>query len=85
MAFIARPQGSTLRRYEEAFVRTHHPQERFDLDFPVMMRCELCGEVGMAKRGDIKAAMREHRESYCKARHTKPDDPHVARIVYPRT
>lgn len=84
MAFIARPIGNTLRRFDEALHRPHDPRERFDGNFPVMMRCELCGEVGMAGRADVREAMREHRESYCKARHTKVDDPHVMRIAYPR-
>ena len=85
MAFIARPQGQTLRRYQEAFVRPHDSKERFDLDFPVMMRCAECGEVGMAKRGDISAAMKEHRESYCRVRSAKQADEFVQRIVYPWT
>ena len=85
MPYIARPIGNTLRRFEDAIVRPHDPRERFDGNFPVMMRCELCGETGMANRGDISAAMKEHRESYCKARHTKPDEPNVQRIVYPWT
>ena len=85
MAFIARPQGRTLRRYKEAVVRPHDSQERFDLDFPVMMRCAECGEVGMAKRGDISAAMKEHRESYCKVRKTAQPVEFVQRIAYPWT
>lgn len=85
MTFIARPIGNTLRRFEEGLVKPHDPRERFDGNFPVAMRCEDCGEVGMAGRGDIQAAMREHRESYCKARRTKIDKPHVMRIAYPRT
>lgn len=88
MAFIARPIGNTLRRqdaFTEAIHRPHDPRERFDGNFPVMMRCELCGEIGMANRGDVSLAMKEHRESYCKKRHTQPDEPNVQRIVYPRT
>ena len=85
MAFIARPIGNTLRRFDEALVRPHDPRERFDTDFPVLMRCETCGEVGMARRGDVKLAMKEHRESYCKARHTKESEPNTMRIAYPWT
>ena len=76
---------STQKRYQEALITPHAPSERFDPDFPVMMRCELCGEVGMARRADVSVAMQEHRESYCKNRHTKPDEPNVQRIVYPWT
>ena len=85
MTFIARPQGRTLKRFEDAIVRPHDSSERFDPDFPVLMLCELCGETGMARRGDVSVAMREHRESYCKARYSKPDEPNVQRIVYPWT
>ena len=86
--FTARPIGNTLRRqdaFERAIHTPHDPRERFDGNFPVMMRCELCGEVGMAGRADVREAMAEHRESHCKARHRKPDEPNVMRIVYPRT
>ena len=88
MAFVSRPIGNTLRRqdaFTEALERPHDPRERFDGNFPVMMRCELCGEVGMAGRAEVREAMAEHRRSYCKARHTKADDPTVMRIGYPRT
>ena len=87
MTFIARPIGNTLRRQDD-FVKAihtpHDPRERFDGNFPVMIRCEVCGEVGMAGRADVHEAMREHRESYCKARHTKPDVPNTMRIAYPQ-
>ena len=86
--FTARPIGNTLRRQDD-FVRAihtpHDPRERFDGNFPVMMRCEVCGEVGMAGRAEVREAMAEHRRSYCKARHTHQDDPTVMRIAYPLT
>ena len=85
MTFIARPIGNTLRRFDEALHRPHDPRERFDGNFPVMMRCEDCGEVGMAGRADVSLAMKEHRESYCKARRTKADQPLVMRVAYPLT
>ena len=85
MAFIARPVGNTLRRFDEALVKPHDPRERFDGNFPVAMRCELCGEVGMAGRAEVREAMAEHRRSHCKARHTHENDPTVMRIAYPQT
>jgi hypothetical protein len=86
MAFVARQPGVTLRR--QAFSALHlpgHPAERFDGDYPVVMRCELCGKFAHGPRGLISEAMREHRESACPKRHTKADEPNMARIFYPRT
>ena len=88
MAFTARPTGSTLRRqdaFSEALHKPHAASERFDPDFPVMMRCEVCNEVGMARRGDVSAAMKEHRESHCKVLKAKQTDEFVQRIAYPWT
>jgi hypothetical protein len=85
VAFNPRPIGNTLRRQDE-FVRAihqpHDPRERFDGNFPVMMRCELCGEVGMAGRAEVREAMAEHQRSYCKSRRRR-DEPTTMRIAYP--
>lgn len=86
MSFNGRQPGVTLRRKaKEALHTPHHPVERFDADFPVVMRCELCGKFAHGPRQFISEAMREHRESACPKRHTKADEPNVTRIFYPRT
>jgi hypothetical protein len=85
MPFIARPAGYTLRRVQDALVRPHDPAERMDPDFPVAMRCEACGKFAHGPRHLMAEAMREHRETACPARHYRPDDPIVTRILFPRT
>ncbi len=75
---------STERRVIDSLQRPHDPRERFDGDFPVVMRCELCGKFAHGLRSLIREAMREHRENDCPRRHTRPDEPNVHRIFYPR-
>ena len=85
MAFIARPVGGTLlRKAREAVVEPYPGQDRFDPDFPVVMRCEECGKLGMAPRHLVSQAMYEHHNSDCPSRKTKPDAPNVTRIFYPK-
>lgn len=72
------------RKAIEALHQPHPGTERFESDFPVVMRCEECGKLGMAPRQHVSEAMREHRESDCPARRTKADEPNIARIFYPK-
>jgi len=83
--FKPRPSGLTLRRIQDALIRPHHSQERFDPDFPVAMRCEKCGKVGYGPRKHAREAMREHQRSECSARKTRENEPQLMRIFYPRT
>ena len=82
--FTPRPTGVTLKRAQEALVRPHSPGERLDPDFPVMLRCEKCGKHAFGPRRLMSEAMREHHQSDCPARRSRPDDPQVMRILYPR-
>ena len=84
MAFIPRPVGVTLRRDREALIAPAPADERFDMDHPTVMRCEKCGKHAFGPRRYMREAMREHQESVCPARHTKPDEPQVMRLYYPR-
>jgi len=83
MAFIARPIGGTLRRFEEALQNPHDPRERFDGGFPVALKCEACGKYAHGPRALIHEAMKEHMESDCTARKNKLAE-HVMRVAYPR-
>ena len=82
--FTPRPHGVTLRRVESYIHHPHDPVERMDPEFRVAMRCELCGKLAYGPRSLIGEAMREHRETTCPSRHTKPDAPLVTRILYPK-
>lgn len=82
MTFIPRQVMDGLEK--DAMVRPHDATERFDPDFPVVMKCVLCGKRAYGPRKFMAEAMREHRESVCTARHTKADEPNVMRIYYPR-
>ena len=72
------------RQAREALIRPHDFGERVDPDFPILMRCEMCGKHAFGLRKFMSEAMREHKESVCPARRTKADEPQVTRIFYPR-
>lgn len=82
--FTARPRGSTLRRDQEALVHPHPGYERFDRDFPTVMKCNLCHKHVMAPRSIVMDEMKDHWANHCSARHTKADEVREARILYPR-
>jgi len=84
VTFIPRPPGTTIRRAQRAIFDPHPGNERFDPDFPVTYRCELCGKVGWGPRKHLPEALRIHRESDCSARSTKQDEPGSFRLTYPR-
>lgn len=84
MAFIPRPVGVTLRRDRDALLNPASADERFDEDFPTVMRCEKCGKHAWGPRKYMKEAMEEHLRSACTARVTKDGEPSVMRIYYPR-
>lgn len=84
MSSNSRRAGLTLRRLEDAFIRPHPASERFDPEFPVVMRCDKCGKHAYGPRKHMSEAMREHQQSDCPARHTKADEPQLMRILYPR-
>lgn len=73
------------RKAEEALHDPYPGPDRFEPGFPVVIRCDECGKLGMAPREHVREAMREHRESDCPARRTKADEPNVARVFYPRS
>lgn len=83
--FAGRPPGTTLRRTREAITHPHPATERFDPDFPTALACDDCGKYTYAPRRHMAEAMAEHRRSYCNARTTKVDEPHLCTILYPRT
>lgn len=80
--FTSRPIGYTMRR--EALLRPHGANERYDPEFPIMMRCKKCGKHAYGPRKYASEAMREHQESVCPARHTTADEPQAMEILYPR-
>lgn len=82
--FTPRPAGVTLKRDLEAILNPHPAYERFDPDFPVTMKCEKCGKHAFGPRKHMSEAMREHHLSDCSARRTRPDDPQIMRILYPK-
>lgn len=68
-----------------ALLQPHGSQERFDPEFPVLMRCEACGKHAYGPRKHMSEALREHRENQCSARSVKHQgEPLVARVLYPR-
>lgn len=83
--FHPRPTGATLARRVETMIRNpEQGGERFDQDFEVSMRCIHCGKLAYGKRSLMRAAMEEHWNSVCPARHTKADAPKVMQILYPK-
>lgn len=82
--FAPRAPGVTLRRTREALHNPHPAGERFDPDFPTALACADCGKYTYAPRKVMAEAMAEHRRSYCSARRTKVDEPHLMTILYPR-
>lgn len=80
--FTPRPPRSTLAR--DAVANPHPPEERFDPEFPVAMRCAKCGKHAFGPRKHMAEAMREHQVSDCASRTTKVDEPTVMQILYPR-
>lgn len=83
MTFHARARGFTLSRAQDAIHRPHGSKERFDPEYPVVMRCSRCGKFGQGPRRNLREAIQEH-AGKCPARHTKADDPTVMTILYPR-
>ena len=73
-----------LREIEAAVIAPHDSQERFDLEFPVMMRCSRCGKAGYGPRKYLREAVIAHWEEDCPARRSKADDPKEMRLYYPR-
>ena len=85
MAFIARPQGFTLRRtVAESLVRPHPGDARFDPEFRVAFRCNRCGRIGYGPRRYLKEAVEEHWTKDCPARRSQADAPKEMRLFYPR-
>ena len=83
--FKGRPRGFTLQRVQDALLRPHPGNERFDQDFPTVMQCNFCKKHVYAPRSIVMDEMKDHWAHSCPARRTNADEVRQARIFYPRT
>lgn len=85
--FHPRRQGLTLRRTIRRAVYEPHADngaERFDLEFPVALRCEFCGLYGHGPRRTMQDAMRDHLKE-CPAKRTRANAAEYrTQILYPK-
>jgi hypothetical protein len=86
--FHDRTRGLTLRRKIEKAVYQPHGdggKERFDLEFPVALRCQQCGKLGYGPRKNMQEAIREH-TLHCPAKRSRlKQSEYGTQILYPPT